>query len=159
MGFDRHEEASSVAGKFLEGSVFPIELSSYEFRTYRKQSGLISLRHRSYLLVHTRDGFNLTRSLGKFSGRLSSRGSGEVRLDFHSISHDVEFGFDGKTMIHCLQMWTFCAQHAIKPGLWRLTLEYAITLGGVTAAGVHQHEAVVRPLPWYRADFGHPLGE
>jgi len=128
-----------------------ISLSSYEFRTYRKRSGCISIRHRSYLLVPTNAGFRLSTYLSNISARLTLPDTKEVLIDTCWFTDTVSFKYDGEVMIHEFWLSHVCPWRKIRPGRGHLRIDYEFTFAGHPDAHVHEHPAIVRPLPHYRS--------
>jgi hypothetical protein len=131
--------------------VLDISLSSYEFRTYRKRTGCISLRHRSYLLVTTDAGFRLSAYLSSMSAHLTLPNSNEVEIDTISFTENVQFEYDGQTMNHEFWLSHISPWKNIRPKLGNLRIDYEFTFAGHPEIGVHEHPAIIRPLPYYRA--------
>jgi hypothetical protein len=133
--------------------VIAIQLSSYEFRTYRRGNGGISLRHRSYLIVNTNAGFSLSSYLTKMAARLTLPDSTVIDIENIRFTVGVEFEDDGKAMVHSFWLWDAFPRKKIKPGVECLRIEYEITLvEGHPEQGVHEHPMIVKPLQYGRAE-------
>lgn len=129
-----------------------IRLSSYEFRTYRKRSGHISLRHRSYLMVPTNTGFSLSAYLSRIAAYLTLPDATEIQLDHIAYTEVQEFKYDGETMVHLLWLSHVVPRTEVKPGLGHLRIEYQFQfVKGCPDARAHEHPAIIKPMPYYRA--------
>ena len=128
-----------------------IRLSSYEFRTYRKRNGYISLRHRSYLLVPTDVGFHLSTYLSRITAHLTLPDSSHIEIDRIAFTDAVEFDYDGETMVHVFWLSHVVPRTEVRPGLGLLRIDYEFNFVGHPDARVHEHPAIVRPLPYYRS--------
>lgn len=127
-----------------------IQLSSYEFRTYRKRDGRISLRHRSYLLVPTNGSFSLSTYLAKITAQLTLPDSTEVEIEEITFSDAVQFKYDGETMVHLFRFSHVTARTEILPGLGHLRIGYEFQFAGHPDARRHEHPAIVKALPYCR---------
>src|SRR5258708_18728245 len=119
--------------------MWPILLSSYEFATYRKGNGCISIRHRSYLIVPTNAGFSLSAYMPRFEARLTLPDSSEIELDDLWYTVGTEFEYDGKAMVHRLSLGKATKRKQVAPGLAHLRIKYEFNFAGHPDALVHEH--------------------
>lgn len=129
-----------------------IQLSSYEFRTYRKRSGHISLRHRSHLLIPTNAGFRLSAYLSIISANLTLPDSTRIEIDEVAFDEETAFKYDGKVLVHGFYLRHIVPRDRVDPGLGLLRINYEFTFAaGHPESHSHEHPAIILRLPYSRS--------
>ena len=106
-----------------------IKLADTTIRLYRKKNGKVSVKLRSYLMVHTNAGFSLSAYLKGISLELMFS-SGEI-ISFHEITFgcDVEC-YEMDTMVHDFRASAIVDMDKIQDTVGVLTVNYHISFTG-----------------------------
>ncbi len=106
-----------------------LSLSDTTIRMYRKKNGLVSLRLKSYLLVHTNEGFSLLAYLKNLSCQLTlATGQVVPMCRSYSAHTQAEYLFD--TMVHYFWAWGEVEMESMQNSVGKLRVDYHFSFTG-----------------------------
>jgi hypothetical protein len=120
-----------------------IFLSNYNFRAFRKRSGLVSLHLRSHLIIETNTCFSVSAYLEHMRAYLTIPACESMELDEISYDEAPTCKYDGSIQVHGLRISHVSALREIKDCPARFRLEYRFNFHGGVIEGAHEHKAVV----------------
>ena len=125
-----------------------IDLTSYEFRSYRTSTGTVSLCLRSYLLVFSRDSGHISYFFDNPVAKLRLKNTVEVSL---SCCWTLENEF-GAASPDCYQIALRgeVERKRFATGPSKLSIDYASSHSPDIRGYSFRHDSIVRPLPNYR---------
>jgi hypothetical protein len=133
----------------LRGSPIPelqVQLSTYEFRAYRKGSGWVWLHLRSTLLIEIEVSFSIEAYLTDISGHLVLP-SGDL-LDFEriAVAEGCDIRHNGR--IQAVDLWVSVPTRLkdVKPCVCMMHLQLDVSFHGASFRGLVDREATVRRL-------------
>jgi hypothetical protein len=118
-------------------------LSNYNFRAFRKRSGLVSLHLRSHLMIETNACFSVPAYLEEIRGFLTIPAYEPMELDVISYDEAPTCKYDGSIQVHGFGISHVSPLREIRDCLGRFRLEYRFNFHGGIIEGVHEHKAVV----------------
>jgi hypothetical protein len=106
-----------------------LSLADTSIRLYRKKNGLVSLRLKSYLLVHSNVGFSLDAYLRNLSCQLTISSGQVVPMEYSFTIHtQAEHILD--TMLHSFWAWGEVEMESMRNSLGKLRVDYHISFTG-----------------------------
>ena len=106
-----------------------LSLSDTSIRMYRKKSGLVSFRLKSYLLVHTNVGFSLDAYLRNLTCQLSLPSGLVVPMETTYTVH-AQAGYALDTMTHLFWAWGEIEMKSMRNSVGKLRVDYHISFTG-----------------------------
>lgn len=119
-----------------------LSLADTSIRMYRKKSGLVSLRLRSYLLVHSNLGFSLNAYLWSLACQLTLSSGQIVPMETsYTIHTQAEYVLD--TMVHLFWAWGEIEMESMRNSVGKLRLDYHISLTGHPSEKPDSFETII----------------
>ena len=102
-----------------------LNLADTSVRLYRRKDGSVSVRLRSYLMIHSvGGGFRLSAYLNQFDCSLSLESGEVVVLDNYSYSYDCLYKMD--YMVHSMRAWGFMNKERLSDTVGVLRIAYRL---------------------------------
>ena len=106
-----------------------LNLADTSIRMYRKKNDLVSLRLKSYLLVHSNVGFRLNAYLRNIACHLTLSSGLVVPMDTsYTINTQAEYTLD--TMVHLFWAWGEVEMDIMRNSVGKLRVDYHISFTG-----------------------------